>query len=91
MSTFEEVTEWLRENHRMRVTPTYANAGEWQCSCGAENGPGTRLTCAQARANADRHLRAARAKFPACRYCQREARQGDICDSCWSDAQAERG
>lgn len=59
-ASFDDLTAWLREHHRMRVTPTYANAGVWECSCGGENGPGTRLTIAQARANADRHLRAAR-------------------------------
>jgi hypothetical protein len=62
-SSFEEVSEWLRREHGVRVTPTYAGAGEWQCSCGAENGPGTRLTWGQAKANADRHLRAARRRF----------------------------
>lgn len=61
--SFDEVTALLREQHKVQAVPTYANAGEWYCSCGKRNGPGTRLSYGQAQGNADRHLRAARKRL----------------------------
>jgi hypothetical protein len=82
--SYDDVTRWLIANHKVHVSGH--SWWDWQCSCGAQNAPGTRLTERHASANADRHRKAMRRRFPACRYCQREARVGDICDSCHEDA-----
>lgn len=60
---YDEVTAWLRLAHRIDFSPAFGGPASWQCSCGARNGPGTRLTDAQAKANIDRHLRAQRNRY----------------------------
>lgn len=59
---WDEVTKWLRANHK--ITFSGLELQHWRCSCGAESALGFGYsTHPQARARSDRHLKAQRRRY----------------------------